>query len=445
MNKLPALANLEHGRNEAKRLLRDLRRTSPDATLADAQLEVARRYGFASWRQLESHVDAGLRLVNAVRAGDLVTMRAVLDQYAELVDVPTDLEEHQVRPSDALTMRLIHLAVSQDDIGAARLLVERGANLNVRNADGRLPIHDCFELGKDEFARFLLSAGAEADVCAAAAYGMYDRLVEILKGEPEQANDLRTGISPLGWSVYGQKPESAQILFEHGAVVDRPPYDLEAWGPAAHVANINVTRLLLANGANPNCRNKTGDTPIHAAIKSRLVVDPTAMPGAATQFPGVTKMTVGLSMHDGLTMEAWLDTPSALVAKGLTARLQKNPNEAPLFSQVGGAVVEQRDNSVRIYARVTSPQGASRQEPEGSPTSNPTPGLGLVKRSKVAEVQTGMDRASVEAVLGKPHSVMAIQGSDEAIETLIYNLDDKAIARVRTVNGKVVSVQFSTD
>jgi len=45
-------------------------------------------------------------------------------------------------------------------------------------------------------------------------------------------------------------------------------------------------------------------------------------------------------------------------------------------------------------------------------------------------------------VLGKPHSVMAIQGADEAIETLIYNLDDKATARVRTIDGKVVSVRF---
>lgn len=175
-----------------------------------------------------------------------------------------------------------------------------------------------------------------------------------------------------------------------------------------------------------------------------LVADPMAAPGVAMQFPGVTKITVGLSMQDGLTMEAWLDTPSALVAKNLTARLQKNPNEAALFGQVGGAIVEQRDSSVRVYARTgnlngsASPQGAPAQQPVGSQK----PGLGLVKRSKVAEVQTGMDREAVEAVLGKPHSVMAIQGSDDAIETLIYNLDDKATARVRTVNGKVVSVRF---
>ena len=41
-----------------------------------------------------------------------------------------------------------------------------------------------------------------------------------------------------------------------------------------------------------------------------LVADPLAVPGAALQLPGMTKMTVGLSMQDGVTMEAWLDTPS---------------------------------------------------------------------------------------------------------------------------------------
>ena len=168
-----------------------------------------------------------------------------------------------------------------------------------------------------------------------------------------------------------------------------------------------------------------------------LVADPMAAPGVAAKFPGVTKMTVGLSMQDGVTMEAWLDTPSPFAAKNLAARLQKNPNEFSLFGPMGGASVEVRDSSVRIYARVPGNATGPASEPAGGPR----PGLGLVKRSKVAEVQIGMDRASVEAVLGKPHSVMAIH-SDEEIETLIYNLDDKDAARIRTINGKVVSVKF---
>ena len=77
----------------------------------------------------------------------------------------------------------------------------------------------------------------------------------------------------------------------------------------------------------------------------------------------------------------------------------------------------------------------------GSAAPKEAPPASVVKRSQVAEVQTGMDRAAVEAALGKPNSVMAIQGSDEAVETLTYNLDDHATARVRIVNGKVASVQ----
>jgi hypothetical protein len=171
-----------------------------------------------------------------------------------------------------------------------------------------------------------------------------------------------------------------------------------------------------------------------------LVMDPRVTASIAAQLPGVTKMTVGMAMRDGLTMEAWFDTPSALAAKNLAARLQKNPHEAPLVGQISGATssVEQRDNAVRLYARVSQLAGSAA--PHGTPVRPPA--LDVLTRNKIADVQAGMDRAAVEALVGKPHSVIAIQGADEPVETLIYNLDDKGTARVRVVNGKVASVQF---
>jgi hypothetical protein len=151
--------------------------------------------------------------------------------------------------------------------------------------------------------------------------------------------------------------------------------------------------------------------------------------------------TVGMAMRDGVTMEAWLDTPSALAAKNLAARLQKNPQGAPLFGQIDGATsaVEQHANSVRVYGRVSGSQLTGSAAPQGTPVR--LPALDVVTRSKIAEVQEGMDRAAVEALIGKPHSVMAIEGADEPVETLIYNLADKGTARVRVVNGKVASIQ----
>jgi ankyrin repeat protein len=279
--KLPVRANLEHLKNEAKQRLKTMRSHTPDGRsevrLSQAQLEVARNYGFPSWRKLKAYVDAlhdfGQQLVNAVHAGDLETIRKILDAHPDLVNAGTDLPRHD-RPSDTLSMRLVHLAIAEAKADVLRLLIERGADINARNADGRLPLHDCFELDHDDYAKILLDAGAVPDVCAAAVYGMHDQLQQILEADPAQANDLTTSNSPLGWSVYGRQPKSATILFQYGAVADQPPYDSHAWGPASGVASIEVTRVLLEHGANPNWRDEAGNTPIHRVITSRMVRDP---------------------------------------------------------------------------------------------------------------------------------------------------------------------------
>lgn len=284
---LPARANLEHLKKEAKQRLKTLRTQRPAAQLAEAQLVVARGYGFPSWRNLKSYVDAlhnsGQQLINAVHDGDLAIVRAILDAHPELVNASTDIHP-RMRPSDTLTMRLIHLAIAEDKADVLPLLIEFGADLSARNADGRTPLHDCFELNHDDFAKTLMDAGAAPDVCAAAAYGLHDQLEQILQNEPAQANDLTTGNSPLGWAAYGHQPRSAEILFQHGAVADRPPYDGHAWKPAAMVAATDVARILLAHGANPNWRDDEGNSPLHRVIRSRIVLDPADFVQVLLQF-----------------------------------------------------------------------------------------------------------------------------------------------------------------
>src|SRR4051812_36471663 len=66
---LPARPNLEHLKNEAKQRLDDLRRARPAAKLAEAQFQLARDYGFASWRELKAQVE---RQAGAPDASDIV-------------------------------------------------------------------------------------------------------------------------------------------------------------------------------------------------------------------------------------------------------------------------------------------------------------------------------------------------------------------------------------
>src|SRR5262245_3745437 len=55
---LPARPDLNWLKNRASERLGDLRAVKPAAKLADAQLAVARQYGFPSWRALKARVDA---------------------------------------------------------------------------------------------------------------------------------------------------------------------------------------------------------------------------------------------------------------------------------------------------------------------------------------------------------------------------------------------------
>jgi hypothetical protein len=53
---LPARASIVWLRKTAKQQLREWRAQGRDAKLADAQLAVARQYGFSSWRALKAEL-----------------------------------------------------------------------------------------------------------------------------------------------------------------------------------------------------------------------------------------------------------------------------------------------------------------------------------------------------------------------------------------------------
>jgi hypothetical protein len=82
---LPDNPDLSWLRKQAKRLLKELRITAPEAKLADAQFELATRHGFSSWRALKAHVDSAnaeplltAALAHAERAEPAIKSAALL-------------------------------------------------------------------------------------------------------------------------------------------------------------------------------------------------------------------------------------------------------------------------------------------------------------------------------------------------------------------------------
>jgi ankyrin repeat protein len=116
--------------------------------LADAQLVIAREYGFQSWAALKHDVEAAKRVASfrphpsfaeaiaAIVAGDIDKLRALLDAHPELVRARTNLEPPFHYFTGATLLH--HLAwnpsrgepVPPNVVDIARLLLDRGADPN---------------------------------------------------------------------------------------------------------------------------------------------------------------------------------------------------------------------------------------------------------------------------------------------------------------------------
>src|SRR5258708_20080948 len=85
--RLPEHPDLRHLKDQAKDLLRAGQATS----LANAQLQVARQYGFASWPKLKAHVES-LQLAGqlklAIDANDLEEIKRLITPPPELPPAP---------------------------------------------------------------------------------------------------------------------------------------------------------------------------------------------------------------------------------------------------------------------------------------------------------------------------------------------------------------------
>ena len=211
--------------------------------LHDAQLVLARSYGFDSWPKLKACVEGVTvkRLAEAVRAGDLARVRAMLKARPELVhmDMAGD-NEH----------RALHYAVLQRAPGMVRLLMEHGADARKgiyphRDATSALTL--AIERGYDEIVAIIREEEQRRQARNPAAVVAPDELTEAIAG-----GDEARAIAMLG---------SAPALI-HAC-------NRNGWTPlhvAAAMRSERVVEWLLEHGADANRRGPGDRTPLDQAV-----------------------------------------------------------------------------------------------------------------------------------------------------------------------------------
>lgn len=181
------------------------------------------------------------------------------------------------------------LAIEQDHIGLARLLIEHGANVNYSfpfktDVDDNMTVLDfAVQLGSMSAVRLLLDAKASIAVlkgqrasCVhyAAAYGRVD-ILRILLAAGADVNSVSMDTmleSPLHRAIRLSQNMAVQDLLLSGANMEIPAQeDLTPLQYSVKYSNFRAMNLLLRAGANPNNVDENGKTALH--ICAELCVD----------------------------------------------------------------------------------------------------------------------------------------------------------------------------
>jgi hypothetical protein len=309
VRRLPSNPNLDHLKYQAKDLLKEHTARTPgvaqrvrefhplfsrgtdaeilDAqlSLSDAQLVIAREYGFPSWTRLKVHIEKPAlsdqrdlphheriedptfrRAVELLDAGDVAGLRAHLNQYPNLVQQhvvfeggnyfrnPTLLEfvaENPVRrgtlPDNIVQVAkvIVDAGVGQSALNETLMLVSTGSVprecgkqlplidlLCDQGADPDSAIHSAALHGELEAVNALIRRGARMDLPVAAALGRIEEARRLLAGASSEDRHL-------------------------------------ALTMAADFGHVEIVRLLLDAGDDPNRYNPVGGhshtTPLHQA------------------------------------------------------------------------------------------------------------------------------------------------------------------------------------
>jgi ankyrin repeat protein len=209
----------------------------------------------------------------------------------ELISGGADVNQLAVDGTTAL-----HWAVYRKDLALVEMLLEEGANPNLRNEYGATPMTVASEHGDYPIMKALVDAGGDIEapnsegqtlLMAVARTGNIDTAGLLLdKGAAVNARESWGGQSALMWAAAQQQPAMIKLLLEHGADVDargkdhdwprwvtseprNKPLDPGGYTPLLYAAREGCeacVEALLDGDANINMPDLWGQTPLLMAL-----------------------------------------------------------------------------------------------------------------------------------------------------------------------------------
>lgn len=290
MMALPPNPNIDWLKKAAKNALASLRERDPAAKLHQAQLALAREYGFASWRALKARVDTlsiDGQVIAATSQGRARELDRLLAAHPRKIAITGSQWNRPLlhiaaaeRHLDCINVLLrrgfpvgtrdrldnataLHWAAQFGSLAVVKRLLQAGADI-----DGEGDLHEvgvigwatCFKPMQREIAEYLLAQGAKPTIFAAVALGRADLVRKLIAEDPaalrlRKMSRFEHHRTPLHLAVLKNRPAMVRLLLELGA--DASAKDARGYTPlnlATAKTREAIVAALVAAGANPKER-----------------------------------------------------------------------------------------------------------------------------------------------------------------------------------------------
>lgn len=196
--------------------------------------------------------------------------------------------------------------IVESRINMMKLLIDNKANINYTDENGFNPLNIAIESRDMELTKFLITNGAHVN------------------------NLMQDGVSLIGYAIVQNNMDLLQILIENGANVNYTVGDSWANTPlqmASRLGLDNVVRILLTRNADINAVDMNGNTALHtAALNSQLSVVKLLL----EKNPNLDiQNKVGNTALHLAVISGNIDIVGELVLKGANTRIRNNDGKYP--------------------------------------------------------------------------------------------------------------------
>ena len=273
----------------------------------------------------------GQDIHEAAKKGDIATLKMLLERNPELIN-----------EKDIYGNASLHFACQGGHKDVVEFLIIKGADLNVKNNDERIPLHFAAGFGHKEVVSLSISKGAKINskdrhgdtpLYFAAFAGHTDIVRLILSKGADLKSKNKFGDTPLHYAAIAGKSNIIELLIEKGEFVDIQNSD--GWTPLHYASSYgrkDTLKLLIAKGAVVMSRDYFGQCPIQrATLRNQTeIVDLLLSSGVEVN----AKDPFGDTALHGAAYEGHKETGELLVERGADVNSKNKKGQTPLDNAI---------------------------------------------------------------------------------------------------------------